>query len=345
MTSLPKQSPVAILITGASGFVGRHLIGQLLNAQDAAGDATLRPSHLIAATYQQPNLFEPPGAAALAGWNPVIEDSRVTVVSLDVRDADATLALVAKYRPEQIYHLAARASGADAERDGVFEVNVAGTRNVLAAAAAMSPPPRVLLAGTGYVYGNIDPEHPAREEDPIGPLWRYGAYTDSKIEMEAVAQGYRGMALVARAFGHTGPGQTPTFAIPNFARQLARIEAGLEPAELSVGNLTALRDMLDVRDVVRAYRLLMTHGAPGDVVNVALGQPRAMSAILEMMVSRCTVPVTVRVDLNRLRPADIACSCGDPSRLHRLSGWTPNHLLSETLDATLNYWRELVKVQ
>jgi GDP-4-dehydro-6-deoxy-D-mannose reductase len=336
MTPSLQQTPVNIVVTGASGFVARHLIAHLLDT--APSDSI----HVIAAVHGEIHTPEKPGAAALAGWNPTIPHPQITILPLDVRDPVATAELIGQYQPQQIYHLAARASGADADREAVFAVNVMGTRNILEAASALSPFPRVLLASTGYVYGDVDPARPAREEDPIGPLWRYGAYTDSKIEMETVARAYRGLALVARAFGHTGAGQTPTFAIPSFARQLARIEKGLEPPELSVGNLSALRDMLDVRDVVNAYRLLMQHGVPGDVVNVALGQPRAMREILELLVSRCATPVTVRVDPNRLRPADIACSCGDPALLCGSTRWKPQYSLEETLDATLNYWREQV---
>src|SRR5207302_276379 len=135
-----------------------------------------------------------------------------------------TLEVVQKAVPTQIVNLAGRASGADSDRESLRAVNVAGVRNLLEAASTLSPFPRVLLVSTGYVYGNTDSERPAREEDPIGPLWRYGPYTDSKIEMESVARSYCGFMLTARAFAHTGPGQAPNFAIPSFARQLAKIE-------------------------------------------------------------------------------------------------------------------------
>ncbi len=146
-------------------------------------------------------------------------------------------------------------------------------RALLEAASLLKPFPRVLLASTGYVYGNTERERPAQETDPIGPLWKYGAYADSKMEMENVAKAYRGLAVTARAFAHTGPGQTAAFAVPAFARQIARMERGLEPPELRVGNLDALRDLMDVRDVVRAYALLMNSDTPsGAAFNVSTGQ-------------------------------------------------------------------------
>jgi GDP-4-dehydro-6-deoxy-D-mannose reductase len=344
MTGVPQQSPVVVLVTGASGFVGRRLIAHLLETEGQAG-ATKASLRIVAATHQAPSEPEQSRAAAFAGWNPQIHDDRVTVVPLDVCDAAATNDLFARFRPQQVYHLAARASGADVDRDAVFAVNVTGTRNVLEAASAQRPFSRVLLASTGYVYGNTDPQRPAREEDPIGPLWRYGAYTDSKIEMETIGRAYRGFTLTVRAFGHTGAGQTTSFAVPSFARQLARIEAGLEPPELAVGNLEALRDLLDVRDVVRAYALFMRYGAPGDIVNVALGRPYVMREILARLIAQCTTSVTIRVDPARLRPADIACSTGNPALLGDLTGWTPHYSLDETLAAALNYWREQVKAR
>ena len=180
------------------------------------------------------------------------------MVGLELGDADGLKQLVGQIKPQHIYHLAARSSGAASDRDAVFAVNVMGTRHLLEAAAQVQPFPRVLLASTGYVYGDTDPNRPAREEDPIGPLWRYGAYTDSKIEMETMARAYRGFALVARAFAHTGPGQTARrLPCPAFATQIVRMERGLEPPQLRVGNLDAWRDLMDVRDVVRAYASLM----------------------------------------------------------------------------------------
>ena len=226
----------------------------------------------------------------------------------------------------------------------MFAVNVAGTRHLLEAASKLLPFPRVLVVSTGYVYGNTAPERPAREDDPIGPLWSFGPYTDSKIEMESVARSYRGFVITARAFAHTGAGQTPNFAIPAFARQLARMEAGLEPPILRVGNLSARRDLLNVRDVVEAYVQIMAHGERGLAYNVASGTPYAMQEILDRMRGLCHIETEVAVDPARLRPADIACSSGDAYRLHTLTQWLPRISLEQTLSETLDYWRAEVGV-
>ena len=366
MTALAGRSgrgdPLRILITGAGGFVGRHLVVHLLDrarspenqlgapearanepganehAEGGAGADVRIIATVDAAHGETP--FRSRGAAM--SWMPDALRDRVTVYPLDIRDAAATASLMALVRPHQIYHLAARSSGGDQDRAGVFAVNVAGTENLLMAAAMVSPLPRMLLVSTGYVYGDTDPLRPAREDDPLAPMGRYGAYTDSKIEMERTAQAYSSFTLVARAFGHTGPWQAPVFALPSFARQLARIEAELEPPELLVGNLDVYRDLLDVRDVVRAYCLLMAQGAPGTTVNVAAGKPLSMRVILDRLCALASVPVTVTTDPQRYRKADIACSAGDPSMLQALTGWRPHYPLEATLAVTLDYWRARV---
>jgi GDP-4-dehydro-6-deoxy-D-mannose reductase len=375
--SRSAQELTRVLVIGAGGFVGQHLLTHLQ-------EETATPLHITATVLPgSPNPPAPfptsPRSSAGKGENstlyhagvstltpiplpgreredspfPVsaanevgkgaggLGESTLTLQELDICDMKAVEALVADARPHHIYHLAARASGADTDRDAVFQVNVTGTRNVLEAAANLSPFPRVLVISTGYVYGETDPERPAREEDPIGPLWRYGSYTDSKIEMESVARSYRGFVVVARSFAHTGPGQEPRFVVPSFARQIARIERGQESPEIQVGNLDARRDLLDVRDVVRAYRLLMRHAPPGETFNIALGRPVSMFSVLEQLRALSSVPTEVLVDPARLRPADIACSTGDASRLRALTGWQPSYSLETTLRDTLDFWRNV----
>lgn len=320
-----------VLITGAGGFAGRHLLRHLLaQSEPMEVVATVTPG---GATDLDISAFLPADRACPA---------TVTVRELDIRDALAVAQTLIDTQPDQIYHLAARASGAETDREAIFAVNVEGTRNVLEAAARLSPFPRVLVVSTGYVYGETDPQRPARETDPIGPLWKYGPYTDSKIEMESVARSYRGFTLIVRPFAHTGPEQQSRFAIPSFARQLARIERGLDPPEIPVGNLDVQRDLLDVRDVVRAYQLLMRHGSPGEIYNVALGRPTRMAEALDCLRALCDLPTRVRVDAERLRPADILCSTGDAFALRARTGWQPRYTLQDTLRDTLNYWRRSV---
>ena len=354
----PEQE-ARILITGANGFVGRHLIAQLCADRQSSSSRqddqsrTDRTSggrerlHIFAGVrvsdgIQNSSLSD--GDFNRAGWAGGTVQDQVEIVSIELENSVDLTQKIARIHPHYIYHLAARSSGAAIDREAIYAANVVGTRNLLEAASQLSPFPQVLLASTGYVYGNTDPRRPAREEDPIGPLWKYGAYTDSKIEMESAARAYRAFAVSVRAFAHTGPGQTPTFALPGFARQIVRMERGQEACELRVGNLDAVRDILDVRDVVRAYTAIMTqtdwHSLAGNAVNVATGQPVQMRDVVQRLCDLSSVSPKISVDPARLRALDIACSTGDPTRLHMLTRRQPQRLLDTTLEDLLEYWRE-----
>lgn len=336
-----SASAARVLITGANGFVGRHLIAHLLEPQAKA----ISSVNIIAAVHVNDVARmrqEPEADFDSSGWAGGTVGGLVEIVGMELGEAASLDALIAQYQPRQVYHLAARASGADADRDAVFAANVQGTRDLLEAASRLQPFPRILLASTGYVYGNTDAQRPARETDPIGPLWKYGAYADSKIEMENVAKAYRALAITARAFAHTGPGQTAAFAVPAFARQIARMERGTDPLELRVGNLDAYRDLMDVRDVVRAYVGLMNSDAPpGTAFNIATGQPVQMRRIVERLCELSEAKPRIVVDPARLRPLDIACSTGDPSKLQNAVGWKPRYTLDDTLRDLLNFWRDI----
>ena len=271
---MPQEESPRILITGANGFVGRHLIAALQTAE------SWQAAQIFAATHA---LVE--SERSIGNGGPIVQ------ALLDITDAGATLRLLTGLQPTHIVHLAARASGADTERDTVFAVNVEGTRHLLNAARSLPTVPRVLLVSTGYVYGSTTPDRPALESDPLASPGKFGAYTDSKIAMEAVAAEYADVAFVARAFSHTGPGQTPTFAIPAFARQLARIERGTQDLEIMVGNLEARRDVLDVRDVAAAYLRLLTYAVPGETYNIANGSPVSMREILDRLRGFCQVHI------------------------------------------------------
>jgi GDP-4-dehydro-6-deoxy-D-mannose reductase len=209
-------------------------------------------------------------------------------------------------------------------------------------------PVQVLLASTGYVYGPCDPARPAREEDELRPL--SVAYAESKRMMEQLARTWPTgplEVLIARAFNHTGPRQTPDFAVPAFAQQIAQIEAGqrvgavpLGQPILRVGNLTPQRDLLDVRDVVRAYALLMEQGQPGQVYNVCSGRAYPVGDLLDRLLALSDVAIEIEPDPDRQRPSDLPVLVGDPSKLKQATGWTPEITLAQTLRETLDYWRK-----
>jgi GDP-4-dehydro-6-deoxy-D-mannose reductase len=300
-----------ILVTGANGFVGGYLIRHLLRVQ---------PDAQITGVVHEPSA-------------PGIEPA-VRFVPGDITDRAAIRKLIRTEHPDHLYHLAGAASGAGQDRQAILRANVDGARWVMEAAAELVPPARMLFISTGYVYGNCDLEHPAQENDPVRPL---GPYAESKHDAEPYA--HAAGAIIARAFNHTGPEQTTAFVVPAFAAQIAAIERGTQPPELRVGNLEALRDFLDVRDVVRAYQLLMAHGEPGGIYNVCRGEAVSMQSLLDSLLALARVPITVQPDPQRMRPSDIAVSVGDPSKLRTATGWQPNILVPQTLRDTLDWWR------
>ena len=222
-----------------------------------------------------------------------------------------------------------------------MRTNVLGIVHLLDAARRLSLRPAVLVVGSAEEYGPVGKEEiPIREEAPLRPA---SPYAVSKVAQGALALLYGpagGMRVVTtRTFHHTGPGRGEAFAESSFARQLAEIEAGRRPPVLEVGNLEAVRDFTDVRDVVRAYWTLLDHGDPGGVYNVCSGRGVRIRELLERLVALARIPVEVRVDAARLRPADIPALVGDPSRLREATGWSPRIELGTTLRDLIDDWR------
>jgi GDP-4-dehydro-6-deoxy-D-mannose reductase len=265
--------------------------------------------------------------------------------SADVRDAAAIAREVRDTHPDAIAHLAAITSVADAwsgERE-VWEVNAVGTLNVVLAVHEHAPEARLLVTSSAEVYGRVaEDQGPVSEDHPVAPISPYGR---SKAATELACARDDIDVVVARPFPHTGPGQTETFAIPSFAGQIARIEAGLAAPSLKVGNLAAQRDYSDVRCVVDAYaRLLERRGEP-HVVNVATGTAHSVASVLDRLLALATVEIAVEIDPSRIRPADIPWLVGSPQRLATATGWRPTRSLDETLADVLNAAREGVATE
>jgi GDP-4-dehydro-6-deoxy-D-mannose reductase len=286
------------LVTGADGFVGRHAVERLQAA-----------------------------------------DVEVVAFAGDVRNPDVCRAQVRSARPDSILHLAAIASVADAWRnpDAVSEVNVGGTRNLLAAVADEAPAARFVLVSSGEVYGDVpEDQQPIDEATPPSPPSPYAA---SKLEAEMIARQSSVDAVVARPFPHIGPGQDTRFAIASFASQIAEIERGAEPV-LRVGNLDARRDLADVRDVVGAYLALLTSASGTGPYNVCSGRAWRIGDVLSALLALAAREIEVLPDPERLRPADIPLLLGSPAHIERDLGWRAELPLEQTLSDILTSFRE-----
>ena len=297
-----------VLVTGAAGFVGHHLVREL----ESSG-------HEVATTDALPP--EAPAAAGLPDYS-----------RADLRDAEVMRALVRATRPDAVVHLAGVSFVPDGARDPslALTVNIGGTWTLAEALAAEAPRARLLFVSTAQVYGTIPSPAPLREESPMRPLSLY-AVTKVAGESLLLARHAAGTldAVVARPGNHTGPGQTPKFVAPAFARQVLAAKRG-EVSALRVGNLDSVRSFADVRDVVLAYRLLLERGVPGGVYNVASPANVRIGELLDRLRALAGCDAPVETDPALWRPTD-ACPDLDVSRLRADTGWAPAFSLDDTL--------------
>jgi GDP-4-dehydro-6-deoxy-D-mannose reductase len=311
-----------ILITGAAGFAGSHLIDLL--SRDAAGGAH---NEVPIVAWHRPG-----GAAPTPAKN-------VTWQAVDIVDAGAVNSALASRPPAAVYHCAGAAHvGRSWENTtSTFEINVRGTHHLLDGLRRTGARAKVVIPSSAMVYQTSDDA--LTEEHPLVPR---SPYALSKLAQEMVGTRARADGLhvtIARAFNHVGPRQDPFFAASGFARRIADIEAGKWKPEIAVGNLEARRDLTDVRDTVRAYRLILQEGTDGRAYNVCTGRAIAIGTLLDKLLSRARVAITVRVDPTRYRPNDVPLLLGDPTRLTTELGWLPEISLDQTIDDLLAYWR------
>jgi GDP-4-dehydro-6-deoxy-D-mannose reductase len=312
-----------VLITGVAGFVGGHVVGFLRDHH---------PGVTIA------GLDNHPAARARA--------LGIEIVKADLEDAASVRSALARIRPDRLIHLAAQSSPQRSWEDpaGTLRTNVFGMLHLLEAVRAGAAAPRILVVGSADEYGLVEPgDVPLREDAPLRPA---SPYAVSKVAQGYLALQYAlspGVHVVrTRTFHHTGPRRGEQFAESSFARQLAEIEAGQRPPRLEVGNLDVVRDFTDVRDVVRAYWLLLEGGVRGEVYNVCSGRGVRLGELLERLIAISGLRVDVHVDASRLRSADAPALVGDPGRLRAATGWEPTIPLDRTLGDLLDYWRERV---
>lgn len=296
-----------LLVTGDRGFVGQHALKCL------------------------------PAATGL---------SSLTNHPIDICDKPRLIDILDKFKPDTVLHLAAKSFVPDSflSPEKTFEVNFLGTLRLLEALAETSFTGRFLYAGTGDAYGLVTAEQlPLREEQALRPR---NPYAVSKAAAEALCYQWSQTGpfevIMARPFNHLGAGQAPSFALSDFARQVAEIAAGQRLPVLQVGNIDVTRDFTDVRDVLRAYELLLTHGHSGEIYNVCSGIERSVRSMLEHLLHISGVKADIITDPARYRPADQARVCGSHAKLTQHTGWQPEVPMDETLLNLYHYWEKKI---
>jgi GDP-4-dehydro-6-deoxy-D-mannose reductase len=317
-----------VLITGITGFAGSHLAEYLLDHQ---------PQVEVWGIYRWRSRLE----------NLENVQGRVKMVECDLRDFTSVHAALAQARPDGVFHLAAQSfvpSSWKAPNDTLI-TNVTGQTNLFEAVRFLGLDPVIQIACSSEEYGMVYPDEvPIREDNPLRPL---SPYAVSKVAQDMMAyqyfQSYGLKTVRTRGFNHTGPRRGDVFVTSNFAKQIATIEAGKAEPVIRVGNLEAVRDFTDVRDMVRAYWLAVTKAKPGEVYNLATGSGITIQELLDRLLALSTVKVEVRQDPDRMRPSDVVRLIGDSSKFRADTGWAPEIPFDKTLADLLAYWRERVK--
>jgi len=313
-----------ILITGVTGFVGPHLVGELHRA-----DPT---SEIYGLTWGS---FDRQALENAAPGIRLIEGDLVQEASIEKLLTDS--------RPDVIYHLAAASSVARSWEAAALslEINAMGTARLFAEILRQKLDPLIVISSTAEIYGRVESATPIGETTPIAPVSPYGTSKAAQDLLSAQFHAGRGLATIRVRFFHlTGPGRPPHFVASSFARQIARIELGLAPATLSVGNLESVRDFTDVRDAVRACRLVTDRSHAGEVFNVCSGRAIVISNVVDRLMEMSRCDLAVEFDPERARLADIPWMVGDPAKIKAATGWRAEIPLEQTLGDLLDWWRE-----
>jgi GDP-4-dehydro-6-deoxy-D-mannose reductase len=316
------MSQPIILITGGTGFAGSHLVELLLSLG-----------------HEQVHVTSQSGAESFV--SSLLPNEHIH--QLDLTDAAATTALIRNLQPTQIYHLASAASvGNSFEQAQTLVSNHLQLQfNLLEAVRKEMPTARVLAIGSALEYdtNQSQPHLVLTETSPLGPV---SPYAVSKAMQTLLAYSYAKAQqldiVLARPFNHIGERQATGFVVSDFAKQIIEIERG-QRSEILVGNIEGERDFTDVKDMVKAYVLLMEHGVSGEIYNIGSGQAYAISQILNWLKAAATVPISVRVDATKFRPLDITSVIADNGKIVAL-GWQPTVAIQPTVERVLAWWRQ-----
>jgi GDP-4-dehydro-6-deoxy-D-mannose reductase len=312
-----------VLITGVTGFAGSHLVDYLLTRGDC-------------------EIF------GIQRWRSRTENiehfaDKITLLECDLRDATNTFEIIAKIKPDWIFHLAAQSFVPTSwvAPSESLTTNVMAQVNIFEAVRRLGLKTRIQLACSSEEYGMVYPDEvPIKETNPLRPL---SPYAVSKVAQDMLGYQYwmswKVDSVRTRGFNHEGPRRGPVFVASDFAKQIADIEKGKKAPVLHVGNLEAKRDFTDVRDMVRAYVLALEKCEPGEVYNICSGKAWTIQALLDHLLSLTKVKIEVKEDPARLRPSDVPILLGDNSKFVKATGWQPTIPFEQTLADMLEYWR------
>lgn len=317
-----------ILITGITGFVGSHLAEYLLSLVDENLDIH-----------------------GIRRWRSPVENiehiiDKISLHYCDLLDSKSVIDMINIARPDIIFHLAAQSYVMTSFSAPVntIETNICGTINLLEAVRYAKIDPVIHICSSSEVYGQVEEnEVPIKESQAFRPA---SPYAVSKVGEDMIAYqyfiSYGVKTITTRMFTHTGPRRGEVFAASAFARQIARIEKGLQEPVLHVGNLSSIRTFADVRDAVRAYWLLVNKCPPGEVYNIGGNTTKTIAEMLDMLLSMTDKKIKVQVEPYLLRPSDVTLQIPDCSKFKKATGWEPVIPLETTLRDLLNYWRQKI---
>jgi len=316
-----------VLITGISGFAGSHLADHFLE----------QGRHDVYGTIK---------------WRSDREnirhiENKLRLIECDIKDSFSMKAALETAQPDHIFHLAAQSyvPYSWSVPQETLQTNIIGELNLFEGVRALKIDPMILIAGSSEEYGLVYPDEvPITEDNPLRPL---SPYAVSKVAQDMLGYQYYksyGMKIIrTRAFNHTGPRRGGVFVTSNFARQLIEIEREKREPVLHVGNLDAVRDFSDVRDVVRAYALALQKGTPGEVYNIASGRGIKIKDLLNKLIALSRIDLRVKQDPTRMRPSDVELLIGSAEKFQKATGWKPEITFEQTLKDLMDYWRTVMK--
>ena len=306
------------LITGIDGFVGNYLAAILLE-----------------------NGYEVYGTSIIPNY----KKENIKIFDMDLLDKNKVLEVISEVKPNKVFHLAGQSAVGLSWKEPTltFNINVNGTINLLEAIREKIVDTKILIIGSSDQYGVIkEQDCPINENQKQNPQTPYGISKKTQEEVALLySKVYNMNIIIARPFNHIGPGQNKNFVVPDFASKIVDIERGADPV-IKVGNLDTYRDFTDVRDIVRAYVLLLEKGNIGEIYNVGSGSAIRVQEILDKLINLSKLPISIEIDPDKFRPIDVPLVLCDNSKIKSDTGWVPGISIDETLKETLEYWRDKI---